>query len=178
MQPADPPTRHVVVMGVSGCGKSTVALGVAERLGLVFAEADEFHPASNVEKMAAGIPLDDADRMPWLRALAAWAGEQAARGRSTVMACSSLRRRYRDVLRGGADGTVFIHLDGPVEVIAERLAARRGHFMPPALLTSQEAVLEPLRPDEEGVVLDLRHDPDVLVSQAVEWLSTGLPAKG
>lgn len=164
-------TLHVVVMGLSGCGKSTVAEGISTAMGLPFAEADRFHPAGNVAKMSAGIPLTDADRWPWLSDLSAWMAAQAAEGRSTVMACSALRRAYRDVLRSGPPAVQFVHLDGPVELIAARMSARADHFMPASLLASQMATLEPLEADEDGVVLDLRHDPDTLVEEAVAWLS-------
>jgi gluconokinase len=163
-------TRHVVVMGVSGCGKSTVAEGISASLGLTFADADAFHPAENVAKMSAGIPLEDSDRWPWLQDLAAWMAAQAVEGHSTVMACSALRRAYRDVLRSGPPGVVFVHLHGPAETIAARLSSRPGHFMPTALLASQLSTLEPLAQDEAGVVLDVRHDPRTLVRQAVAWL--------
>lgn len=169
--PAHGRTRHIVVMGVSGSGKSTVAEGVSAALGLPFAEADRFHPPENVAKMSAGIPLEDADRWPWLSDLAAWMSAQAAEGQSTVMACSALRRAYRDVLRSGAPGLQFVHLDGPADLIAARMSARPDHFMPTALLASQVATLEPLEADEDGVVLSLRHDPDSLVRQAVAWLA-------
>ncbi|PKW27691.1 gluconokinase [Phycicoccus duodecadis] len=165
------PPRHVVVMGVSGSGKSTVARGLADALGLTFGEADDFHPAENIARMAAGTPLTDADRRPWLLALAAWTADRDREGRSTVMACSALRRRYRDLLRAGPP-VLFVHLDGPADVVQARLAARTGHFMPPALLASQLALLEPLAPDEAGVVLDLRHDLDSLVHEAAAWLMT------
>lgn len=166
-----PATRHVVVMGVSGSGKTTVAQGLASRAGLAFAEADEFHTAANVEKMRAGTPLTDEDRWPWLEALAAWMGGQAAGGRSTVIACSALRRAYRDVLRSGPPHHVdFVHLDGPAEIIRQRLGAREGHYMPASLLDSQIATLEPLEPDESGIVLDLSLEPALLVEEAVERL--------
>lgn len=164
-------TRHVVVMGVSGSGKSTVALGIAEALGLRFAEADRFHPEANVATMSAGTPLTDADRRPWLTDLAAWMAARAGEGRSTVMTCSALRRAHRDILRNGPPQVQFVHLDGPTELVAARMSARTDHFMPPALLASQVATLEPLESDEEGVVLDLRHDPDTLVDEAVAWLA-------
>lgn len=163
-------TQHIVVMGVSGCGKSTVAEGIAEEMGLPLAEADRFHPPENIAKMRAGIPLTDADRWPWLSALAAWMRAQARQGRSTVMACSALRRSYRDVLRTGPPSLDIIHLDGPPEIIRERMSHREGHFMPATLLDSQVATLEPLEADESGIVLDLSKPPDDLVAEAVAWL--------
>ncbi len=172
------PTVHLVVMGVSGCGKSTVALGLAEALGLRFAEADEYHPPENIATMAAGVPLVDADRLPWLAALAGWMRERSAAGESTVMACSALTRAYRDVLRRGVPGVAFVHLAGEAEVVADRLAARTGHFMPGSLLSSQLATLEPLAEDEVGIELDLREPPEVLVRQAVDWVERGLPHQG
>ncbi|MBR7744633.1 gluconokinase [Phycicoccus sp. BSK3Z-2] len=157
-------------MGVSGCGKSTVAQGISDAVGLPFAEADRFHPETNIAKMSAGTPLTDADRRPWLAELAAWMAAQAREGQSTVMACSALRRSYRDILRHGPPQVQFVHLDGPADLIAARMSARPDHFMPPALLESQVATLEPLEPDEDGVVLDLRRDPETLVDEAVRWL--------
>ena len=162
--------RHVVVMGVSGSGKSTVAEGISASMGLVLADADHFHPPENVAKMSAGIPLDDSDRWPWLRSLAAWMSAESAEGRSTVMACSALRRAHRDVLRSGPSGVLFVHLHGPRELIAARMSSRAGHFMPSQLLESQLGTLEPLGADEAGVVLDVRDDPPTLVRQAVAWL--------
>ena len=165
-------TRHVVIMGVSGCGKSTVAEGLAAVLGWPLAEADRFHPAANVSAMRSGRPLTDDDRRPWLADLAAWIAAEEASGRSSVMACSALRRAHRDVLRSGAPDVVFVHLDGPVEAIRSRMELRTGHFMPATLLDSQVAILEPLAPDERGVVLDVCADPDVLVEQALARLPT------
>ncbi|MEU4677632.1 gluconokinase [Micromonospora sp. NPDC023737] len=164
------PTRHVVVMGVSGAGKTTVARGISEATGLLFAEADEFHPAENVARMRAGVPLDDAARLPWLRELAGWMAARAAEGRSTVLACSALRRSYRDVLRHGPPGVDFVHLDGPAEVIGDRMARRTGHFMPASLLESQLATLEPAEPDESVLVLDVSLSPEQLVAAAVDVL--------
>ncbi|SCG48096.1 gluconate kinase, SKI family [Micromonospora echinaurantiaca] len=166
-------TRHVVVMGVSGAGKTTVARGIAARTGLTFAEADEFHPPANVERMRAGVPLDDAARQPWLRELAAWMAARAAEGVSTVLACSALRRSYRDVLRQGPPQVEFVHLDGPAEVIRERLSQRAGHYMPASLLESQLATLEQPDPDESVLVLDVSLTPEELVEAAVGKL--GLP---
>lgn len=163
-------TRHVVVMGVSGCGKSTVAAALAESFGWEMGEADSFHPQSNIEKMSAGIPLDDDDRRPWLEDIAAWMAEHAKAGRSTVVACSALRRMYRDILREGPPNLAVIHLDGPIEVVAERLAGRKGHFMPPSLLQSQYDTLEQLEPDELGIRIDLREPPDQLIATSQEWI--------
>lgn len=143
----------VVVMGVSGSGKSTVGRLLAERLGVAFAEGDDFHPPANVAKMAAGHPLTDADRWPWLRTLAAWITEHSAHG--GVVTCSALRHSYRDLLRSAADNAWFLHLAGDRDVIATRLATRSAHFMPPALLDSQLATLEPLDADEPGLTVDI-----------------------
>lgn len=158
-----PAVPRVVVMGVSGSGKSTVGWLLARRLGVAFVDADGLHPASNVAKMSVGEPLTDADRLPWLSAVAA---ELAAAPGGAVVACSALRRRYRDVLRDGAPGVAFVHLDGSREVLAARLAARLDHFMPASLLDSQLATLEPLGPDEAGVVLDVGGTPDRLAEAA------------
>ena len=141
----------VVVMGVSGSGKTTVAQGVAEAMRWPFAEGDAFHPQANVDKMHAGIPLTDEDRWPWLRLVGDWLSEQEAAGRSAVVTCSALRRAYRDLLREGRPAVRFLHVTVPAETIAGRLEHRAGHYMPPSLLPSQLATLEPLEPDEPGV---------------------------
>ncbi|MEV2239181.1 gluconokinase [Micromonospora sp. NPDC049891] len=167
----DRSTRHVVVMGVSGAGKTTVAQGVAALTGLTFAEADEFHSVANVARMRAGVPLDDAARWPWLRSLADWMAARHREGVSTVLACSALRRSYRDVLRQGPPAVDFVHLAGPSEVIRERLTLRSGHYMPASLLDSQTATLEPLCPDEQGLVLDLRLSTDELITKTVNHLA-------
>ncbi|AVT37947.1 gluconokinase [Plantactinospora sp. BB1] len=163
-------TRHVVVMGVSGSGKTTVAVGISAVTGLTFAEADEFHPESNVELMRAGVPLADAHRWPWLRELAGWMAERAAEGVSTVLACSALRRSYRDVLRQGPPSVDFVFLDGSAEVIRERISRRAGHYMPASLLDSQIATLERPGPDERILTLDVAATPQELVEAAVEGL--------
>lgn len=168
-----PPTRHVVVMGVSGAGKTTVARGISELTGLRFAEADEFHSESNVARMRSGVPLDDAARWPWLRDLAGWMAARHAEGVSTVLACSALKRSYRDVLRQGPPDVEFVHLAGAAELIRDRMGRRAGHYMPASLLDSQRAILEHLDPDESGVVLDVALSPDDLVVAAVTGL--GLP---
>ncbi|MFC7490934.1 MULTISPECIES: gluconokinase [unclassified Knoellia] len=163
-------TRHVVVMGVSGSGKTTIARGVADATGLEFAEADAFHSAANIATMERGIPLTDEDRWPWLRSLAAWMDEKADAGVSTIITCSALKRTYRDVLRDGPPSVDFLHLDGPVEVIKGRMSKREGHFMPASLLQSQIDTLEALEPDESGLVLDIGQPPEDLVERALTWL--------
>jgi gluconokinase len=167
---------QIAVMGVSGSGKSTVAALLAARLGCELAEADDFHPASNVAKMSAGLPLDDADRLPWLRDIAAWLGERARANRPAVVACSALRRRYRDVLRGASPRLLFVHLTGTGAVIASRMRARPGHFMPPSLLESQLATLEPLEADEQGLILDVGRSPEELVAAVLAAISAAPPA--
>jgi gluconokinase len=156
---------HVIVMGVSGVGKSTVAELLARRLGVPFAEADEFHPPANVEKMRGGVPLDDDDRLPWLTDIAAWIRARDAEGVSSVVACSALKRKYRDILRSGAPTVFFAYLAGSEELIGARMAARKGHFFPPALLSSQFRDLEPLEPDEPGTTLDVAEPPELIVDR-------------
>jgi gluconokinase len=162
---------HFVFMGVSGSGKTSVAERIADQLELPFAEADAFHPEANITKMSAGVPLTDGDRWPWLRELADWIGSHEVLGESTVMACSALKRTYRDVLRSGAPGVHFLHMHGPSEVIWERIDAREGHFMPPALLRSQLDTLQRLDPDEAGLELDVRADLDALNAEALAYVS-------
>lgn len=162
--------RHAVLMGVSGSGKTTVAMGVAQGLHWEFGEADLFHPEANVEKMRSGIPLDDDDRRPWLETLAQWIADHDAAGTPTVLACSALRRSYRDLLRSSGADVVFVHLAGSKELISERMLARQGHFMPEKLLDSQFGTLEQLQDDEQGVTLDLVHTPAELVEQTVAYL--------
>ena len=144
---------HLVFMGVSGSGKSTVARAVQERLGWEFAEGDDFHPPANVAKMAQGTPLTDTDRWGWLESLSVWTAERDAKGEPTIITCSALRRSYRDVLRRGGEGTFFVHATGDKHMILERMNAR-DHFMPPSLLESQLDTLEPLRADEHGMDVD------------------------
>ncbi|MFF2082993.1 gluconokinase [Nocardia sp. NPDC058176] len=155
-------------MGVSGSGKSTVGALLAGRLELPYAEGDGFHPQANIEKMAAGIPLDDADRAPWLDIVADWLGAHSDHG--GVAACSALKRAYRDRLRAGAPQTYFVFLDAPRVELERRMAARLGHFMPTSLLDSQLATLEPLEPDEAGITLDATDEQQRLVTEAmVAW---------
>lgn len=156
----------IVVMGVSGAGKSTVAAALATEFGGTYIDADDLHPAANVAKMAAGVPLTDDDRMPWLRLVGAALAE-ASEG-VVVVACSALRRRYRDELRDAASGVFFVHLDVDPSVLSARLAQRADHFMPPSLLSSQLATLEPLGSDEVGVVIDAGAPLDEIVPVAAE----------
>jgi gluconokinase len=155
----DPPL--LTVMGVTGSGKTTVGAALAQRLRVPFADADDFHPPENVAKMSAGIPLDDTDRIPWLRLIGDWLSGHAAVG--GVVSSSALRRSYRDVLRAAAPDQLFVHLDGPPEVVARRVAGRPGHFMPASLVASQYETLEPLGADERGLRLDLDLPVDDLV---------------
>jgi gluconokinase len=170
------PAGHVVVMGVSGCGKTTVGEGLAAALGWPFVEGDRFHLPASVAKMSAGVPLEDADRWPWLEKLAAILAAHEAGGRSSVLACSALKRAYRDVLRTGAPGVRFLHLHGDRAVLQARLDARKGHFFPAGLLASQYAALEPLAPDEDGVVVDVDQPVEAQVAEALRGL--GLDAGG
>ena len=168
-------TTCLVVMGVSGSGKSTIAALLAERLGWPMAEADEFHPETNIAKMASGIPLTDVDREPWLRSLRDWISEQDAEGRSTVVTCSALKRSYRDLLRGATSRVRFVHLSGTREVIGARLAGRSGHFMPPSLLDSQFADLQPLGADEDGITVDVDAAPEEIVDAVCDDLERQRP---
>ena len=159
-----------MVMGVAGAGKTAVATALAARLDWTFAEGDDFHPEANVARMRAGVPLTDGDRWPWLDRIVAWTAKQDAAGHDTVVTCSALRRSYRDRLRSAPGATVFIHLIGDPELLARRIGARRGHFMPPSLLPSQLATLEPLGSDEPGVELDVDADVPTIVARAVTAL--------
>lgn len=165
-------TRPVlVVMGVSGCGKTTVAALLAGRLGWPFAEGDDLHPAANVAKMHAGHPLDDADRWPWLAKIAEWVDERLDTGSGGVITCSALKRKYRDVMR--RDGVVFVYLHGTHEEIARRLAARHGHFMPASLLDSQFADLEEPGSDENAIRVDIGSDAAALADEIERRLELG-----
>ena len=155
----------LVVMGVSGSGKSTVGAAVAQRLRVEFADADDFHPPANIAKMTAGQALDDDDRHPWLETIGEWLAGPGEEG--GVMSCSALKRKYRDQLRSHAPRTEFLLLHGTLEVITQRQASRPGHFMPASLLQSQFDTLEPLEPDEYGVVVDVDQSIDAIVNEYV-----------
>ncbi|MFG3529974.1 gluconokinase [Streptomyces sp. NPDC047917] len=160
----------VVVTGVSGTGKSTVAQLLAERLDIPFTEADDFHPPANIAKMLAGVPLDDTDRQPWLESIGRRLHECDAAGTGCLAACSALKRRYRDTLRAACPDIFFLHLTADRELLAERIGHRTGHFMPEVLLDSQLATLEPLEPDEWGATLDAAPTPDLTAEAAMELL--------
>ncbi len=161
------PDLPVVVMGVSGSGKSTVGAALAGRLRVPFEDADDLHPEANIDKMTRGEPLDDHDRWPWLERIGQWLSEHEDGG---VIACSALKRKYRDQLRHHAPRAQFLLLHGTLEVITRRQASRPGHFMPASLLQSQFDTLEPLAPDEKGVVVDVDRSIDAIVNEYVSTL--------
>jgi gluconokinase len=160
----------LVVMGVSGSGKSTIADKLAERLNWAFEDADKFHPASNVAKMSAGQPLTDEDRWPWLQAIAAEIDRVCKAGQHAVIACSALKRVYRDILVHGRNDVRFVFLKGTQELIAGRLSLRKGHFMPPGLLASQFKTLEPPGPDENAVTVSIDAAVEAVVDEIVRQL--------
>jgi gluconokinase len=160
----------VVMMGVSGSGKTTIAQGVAERLGWQVLEGDKLHPAANIAKMSAGTPLDDEDRWPWLHAIAAAIDDWRTKGVSGVVACSALKRAYRDILIGSRTDVVLVYLQGSHDLIATRMAARHGHFMPPGLLDSQFAALEEPGEAEHPIVASIAPAPDAIIETIIEKL--------
>ncbi len=164
------PPIHVIAMGVSGTGKSTVAKAAAEELDLEFIEGDDYHPPANLEKMAEGVALTDEDRLPWLRMLVSLVEQRDRQGTSTILTCSALRRSYRDILRGAfaADDEFFLHLHADFDVLLERMGQRQGHFMPPSLLQSQFDTLEPLEADESGTVIDVAPPKKEVVAAVVQ----------
>ena len=162
--------RVLVVMGVSGCGKSTVAALLAGRYGWPFEEGDSLHPQSNVDKMRAGHPLTDDDRKPWLEKVALWIEHQLDAGRNGVITCSALKRSYRNTLNRRGDGVVFVYLAGDFDTIAARLALRQGHYMPPSLLQSQFDSLEEPQPDEPAIRVDIGPPAAQLVQNVIDQL--------
>jgi gluconokinase len=160
----------LVVMGVSGSGKSTIAEHLASRIGWTFEDGDQFHPASNISKMHAGQPLTDDDRWPWLRAIAAEIDRVCKAGDHVVIACSALKRAYRDILVHGRRDVRIVYLDGTQALIAERLARRTGHFMPPDLLPSQFRTLEPPGSDENPVTVSIDASIEAVVDDIVHQL--------
>ena len=163
--------RQIVVMGVSGCGKSTVGELLAQQLGAEFIEGDSLHPASNVAKMAAGAPLTDADREGWLQTIAARLGAAHGDERGLVASCSALKRAYRDTLRASAPELRFVYLQGDFDLLGARVAGRSGHYMPASLLASQFAALEEPGPDEHPITLDCRLEAQTLAAQAYAALA-------
>jgi gluconokinase len=174
---ADRPPCALVVMGVSGSGKSTVAEGLAKRLGWRYEDGDRFHPASNVAKMSAGQPLTDDDRWPWLRAIADEIDRLCKAGEHVVIACSALKRTYRDVLLHGRDDVRIIYLNGTEDLIASRLSLRKDHFMPPGLLASQFKTLEPPDASERPVTVSIDGSVETIVDDIVRQLTLS-PADG
>ena len=167
------PTITIVLMGVSGSGKSSVMKRLARHLGWPAAEGDAFHSPENVAKMASGVPLTDEDRWPWLDALAAWIGERERAGENALVTCSALKREYRDRLRDGHPSVWFVHLTAGRAILAERVERRRGHYMPASLLASQLSTLEPLAADEPGITLST----DLSKGRAIEAILARMPGR-
>ncbi|GEB36954.1 gluconokinase [Gluconacetobacter liquefaciens] len=161
------PPHVIVLMGVSGSGKTSVAEGLHNLLGWPFQEGDLLHPKANVDKMAAGIPLTDEDRLPWLGLCHAWIAERLADGGGGILTCSALKRSYRDILRGESRRVTFIYLDVPKTVLETRLARRQGHYMPPSLLPSQLATLEVPTPDEHALIVECEGPPAEVIARVL-----------
>jgi gluconokinase len=161
----------VIVMGVSGCGKSVVGSRLAKRLNAHYAEGDEFHSEANVEKMRSGTPLTDEDRWPWLRSIATAIADWRDEGKDAVIACSALRKVYRDILADGHDDVVFAHLKGSMELISSRLSVRKHEYMPASLLKSQfDTLEEPDETVENAVTIDIDQEPEAIVAEIVDRL--------
>lgn len=170
--------KVIVIMGVSGCGKTTLAEGLHNLLGWPYQEGDLLHPPANVAKMAAGIPLTDADRLPWLTACHDWLLKRVVSGQGGILTCSALKRSYRDLLRSdGAEGIVFVYLEIPEDTLYDRLKRRRGHYMPASLLPSQLATLEPPTPDEHPIVVHLEATPAELIAETLGLLKQRFPER-
>lgn len=170
--PAD--ISAIIVMGVSGSGKSTIASALAAHIGFDCEDGDSYHPASNVAKMRTGTPLTDDDRWPWLKAIAGDIDRRAATGRPFVVSCSALKRAYRDILVHGRSDVRLVYLKGTRDLIAERMALRKGHFMPPSLLGSQFATIEEPTPDENVVVVDINAPVNQIVTAIADRLQISL----
>lgn len=166
----------MIVMGVQGTGKTTIGSALGERLGVTFIDSDDLHPPANKAKMAAGTPLEDEDRVPWLKIVGATIAANAAEGRTTFVACSALKRWYRELLRSSVPELQFIHLAGQRDLVASRLATRQHEFMPTTLLDSQFEVLEPLAPWEAGVVVPVAGTPAEIVDVVAEYLARPAPS--
>jgi len=168
-----PAPAVIVIMGVYGSGKTTIANELARQLGWEFQDADWFHPAANVEKMHSGVPLTDEDRSPWLRAIARWIDETRGAGRHGVVTCSALKRRYRAILIGDRADVRLVYLKGDASLIARRIATRHEHFMPASLLASQFEALEAPGPDEHPIIVSIEPSPREIVARIIAAL--GLP---
>lgn len=163
-------TKHYVIMGVCGCGKTTVAQMVQQHFDCAYAEGDDFHTQANRDKMAAGTPLNDQDRQPWLENLAAWMSEQAQNGaKHTVITCSALKKPYRDTLRQAIGTVYFIHLSPPEDINRQRIEARQEHYMKADMLDSQLAILEPLQAHELGISINHAGEPEAVFADILQW---------
>ncbi|STD19812.1 Thermoresistant gluconokinase [Dermacoccus nishinomiyaensis] len=171
-----PQPQFVIVMGVSGSGKTTVATGLADAMGWTYVEGDDLHPQANVEKMRAGIPLTDEDRWPWLTKIGEWIDEHESLGKSAVITCSALKRSYRELLREGRPTVSFCHVDVSREQLEQRLAERTGHYMPASLLQSQLDTLEPLQADEPGTTVEAKGGQEAVLAEVMESLHLHAPA--
>ncbi|MFZ4809025.1 MAG: gluconokinase [Hyphomicrobiaceae bacterium] len=171
MRSPTPLPAVLVIMGVSGAGKSTAGENLAAEFGWPFRDADSFHPPANVRKMSAGIPLNDDDRWPWLAAIAAWIDERRATGQHGIVTCSALKRIYRDRLLAGRDDVRLVYLSGDIELIADRMGRRKNHFMPPALLKSQFAALEEPAADENPLIVSIHTTPRRVAEQILAQLA-------
>jgi len=160
----------IVLMGVSGSGKSTIGAALSRRLGWPFRDADSFHPPANIAKMSSGLPLNDDDRWPWLAAIAHWIDARCAAGTPGIVSCSALKRAYRSRIVGGRESVRLVYLNGDMGLIAQRLQARRDHFMPPSLLESQFAALEEPGTDEQPLVVSIALSPQRVVDTIIERL--------
>jgi len=169
--PHDSRPLLILLMGVSGCGKTTIGRWLAARLGVPFLDADDLHSPANIARMRAGTPLTDADRRPWLDAVAIRLAEADDAGDGVVVACSALKRAYRDHLRAAAPGLRLVHLAGPAATIHRRLEARSGHFMPAGMLESQLATLDPPAADERPIVIDIAPPPDEIAASIARALN-------
>jgi gluconokinase len=168
IKPIEPP-QSWVVMGVSGAGKTEIARQLAARLGIAFIDGDRFHSSENIAKMSAGIPLTDEDRQEWLLTLRHRLRQASDEGQAVVLACSALKRRYRDMLRGGNPALIFVYLDGDRDLLASRMKSRQGHFMPASMLDSQLATLEPPQADERYLKVDIRPSPEQIVDRIMAF---------
>ena len=165
-------THHYIIMGICGCGKTTVAEALQQHLHCPFAEGDDFHTQANRNKMGAGIPLNDDDRRPWLERLRDWMSEQAQHGaRHTIVTCSALKRSYRDILRQAQGEVHFVHLSPPIETNRERMESRQGHYMKASMIQSQLDTLQPLAANEQGVVITSAGKPDEVMVDVMRYVN-------